>query len=149
MLLAMTAGVAAAVDLHVRMATDEGIDETYSWSSSDTFSHRFGPRRAGKSSVVYVVTVPTAVYDQVGGGYRLEVSVCLEWSRKGKSDRWCTKEEIVAPPESAGPATVPGSLKAKDKFGWQMTLWFTGEPPNLTQEPLLPEPEDEPVPGPE
>jgi hypothetical protein len=136
MWLAMAAAHAQAVDLHVHLTTEEGIDETYSWASDNTFSRKFGPRKAGKSSVVYALTIPTAVYDEVGGGYSLEVSMCLEWSRKGDNDRWCDKQEVLAPPESAGPVKVPGALKGKDKFAWTIELWFTGEPPNLKIEPL-------------
>ncbi|MEQ1569344.1 MAG: hypothetical protein ABMA64_27150 [Myxococcota bacterium] len=141
-MVAWMVGAASAADLHVQVETAEGLSETHSWASVDTFLRRLGPRTSGKSSVEYVVSAPTSVYDAVDGAYRVELSVCLEWTRKGKSDRWCKKEEVLAPPESAGPNVLTGSIKAKDKFEWTMRLWYTGEPPSTTV-PLPPEPVEE------
>jgi hypothetical protein len=155
MLVAMIAGAAGAADLHMNVVTGEGISETLHWNSADTITKRLGPRFSGKSSVVYAVNVPAAVYDATEGVYRVDLSLCLEWSRKGTLDRWCTREEAIAPAESDGPRQITGALKAKDKFSWSFELWFTGEPPETGMPPLedvqatedLPEGPDEEAPA--
>jgi hypothetical protein len=126
MLWTWLAGLAGAADLHIEAKTAEGIHDSAVWGANDAFDKKFGPAIAGKSSVVYQVTVMGAVWDPSQSAYLVDLGLCVEWSRKGKPGRWCNKEDVLAP---ATPHTVSGSLKDKDKFEWSFDLWFTGDPP--------------------
>lgn len=144
MLLALAGpGRAEAADLHLALKSPDGVDEASDWAATETFRKKYGPVQVGKSSAVYSVTIPAAVYDPLEDAYRMEVSVCVEWSRKGANDQFCQKDDALAPAEAHGPRHLDYAVKGKDKFRWAIEIWFTGEPPVPAGLPA-PEPEPEP-----
>jgi hypothetical protein len=104
-MLQLLIGVAAAADIHLELTTDDGVNETAQWASTETFSKRFGPVSAGSRSTVYTVSVMPSVFDPLNGTYRVELNVCMEWSKGKKHDRHCHKDEIPTPAEASGPAS--------------------------------------------
>jgi hypothetical protein len=136
---------ASAAELHVRLVTEDGIDDSAAWSQTETLTKKYGPvETKSKGSAVYVVTVPNAVFDPLENAYRVDLSVCVEWSRKGKNDRLCQKDDLPAPAEATGPSTHTVTVKSKIDFTWTVSLWYTGEPPVPVGLPApVPEPEDD------
>jgi hypothetical protein len=144
-MLHLLIGVAAAADVHLDLATDDGVHETAQWRSTETFSGRFGPVAQGGRSTVYTVSVMPSVFDPLSGAYKVELNVCMEWSKGRKKDRHCHKDEVAAPPEANGPTVTQISLKAPGggKFGWVAKTWFTGESPPVGAGPQkVEEPEE-------
>lgn len=136
--------VASAAELHVELKTADGISESGSWAPTETFSKKYGPvQTKSKGSAVYVITVPNAVFDAIDDVYRVDLSICVEWSRKGKTDRLCQKDELPAPPEARGPGIHEVKVKSKIDFDWTVSLWYTGEPPVPVGLPAPPPPEPE------
>ena len=120
---------ALAADIHLELVTEDGINEQASWRSTETFSRKYGPvETRKKGSAVYAVTIMPSVFDPLENAYRVELNTCIEWSRKGRSDRMCQKDEILAPPEG-DPSTQSWKVKGGDTFEWTAKLWFTGESP--------------------
>jgi hypothetical protein len=143
-MLFLVSTVAVAAELHLELKTEDGISETVSWAPSDSFTRRFGPvQTKSNGSAVYVVTVPNAVFDAIDNLYHVDVSVCVEWSRKGKNDRLCQKDELSAPAEASGKSQHDVAVKSKIDFDWTVSLWYTGEPPVPLGLPAPPPPEPE------
>ena len=143
LLAALAPDPARATELHLTLSTPTGVNEHLTWSHTEMFRTRHGPVQNKKASVVYTVSVPSAVYDPLENAFRVELSTCLEWSRKGTSDRYCQRDAVLVPPEGEGPAFVDYVVKGKEKFVWKIRAWFVGEPPVA---PGLPAPEPEPEP---
>ena len=138
-MLQLLVGLAQAADIHLDLTSEDGIAEQAQWKSSETFTRRFGPVETKKGgSAVYAITVSPSVFDPLENAYRVELSTCIEWSRKGKSDRTCQRDEILAPPEANGPTVRSWSVKGSDKFEWTAKLWFTGESPRPGVGPTAP-----------
>lgn len=131
--------VALAADLHLILDMNNGRAEELSWPASESVSKRFGPVPIGKSSTVFLVTIQPSVFDPLQGVYRVELSVCAEWTRKKDHDRYCDRKELLAPKE--GTARHEVSLKGKDTIEWSSEVWFTGEAPptGLPVEPPPPQ----------
>jgi hypothetical protein len=145
-MLHLLIGIATAADIHLELTTDDGVAESGTWKSTETFSGRFGPVDAGSRSTVYVVSVMPSVFDPLKGVYTVPLNVCVEWTKGRKGDQHCQKTEVPAPPESSGPATNEVSIKAPGggKFSWVSKTWFTGESPPVGAGPQkVEEPEDE------
>jgi hypothetical protein len=136
--------MASAAELHLELKTADGISEAGSWIPTDSFSKKYGPvETKGNGSAVYVVTVPNAVFDPLENAYRVDVSICVEWSRKGKTERLCQKDDLAAPAQANGPSSHAVSVKSKVNFDWTVSLWYTGEPPVPLGLPPAPPPEPE------
>lgn len=122
--------VASAADLHIELKTADGISESGTWVPTETFSKKYGPvHTKSNGSAVYTITVPNAVFDPLDNAYVVDLSICVEWSRKGKTERLCQKDDLPAPAESAGPASHEVTVKSKIDFDWTVSLWYTGDPP--------------------
>jgi hypothetical protein len=163
-LLALSlAGTASGAELNLAFTTSSGVNETASWTHTEMFRKEYGPVQNKKASAVYSLSVPSAVFDPVAGGYRVEVSTCVEWSLKGKSDRYCERDTVLVPQEGVEPAQIDVVLKGRVKFEWTTRLWYTGGPPvGLPPDAMAPDeveeddfgepepaPEPDPAPAPE
>jgi hypothetical protein len=156
-LLALSvAGTASGAELNLTFSTPTGINETATWSHTEMFRKEYGPVPNKKASAVYSLSVPSAVFDPAAGGFRVEVSTCVEWSLNGKNDRYCQRDVVLVPQEGTEPAQIDVVLKGKVKFVWTTRLWYTGGPPvglppeameaPVEEQDPLDEPLDEPTP---
>jgi hypothetical protein len=145
-LLALTA--ASANDVHFELTTDDGVSESWTKPAAETWADQFGPVQVDKKMVAkYLVNAPPGPYASTEGGYRVEVSICREWVKGKNTDRDCSTETFIAPPEASGPATETTKVKGTDTWQYTLKVWFTGEPPApVTVEPE-PMPEVEPEPA--
>lgn len=137
------AAASMAADLQFSFSTDDGIVETASWPTFETYTRRFDPRPVGKSQVTYMVTVPSSIFDSSRGGFVVDVTVCLEWSRKDEAGQFCDPFQLVAT-NGAEPTKLTRTLKDKDKFGYTVEVSWTGEPPEGVNLPVTPAPAPQP-----
>jgi hypothetical protein len=145
-MLQLLIGVATAADIHLELATADGVSETATFPTTETFSGRYGPVSKGSRSTVYTVSVMPSVFDPLEGVYRVELYVCTEWSKGRKHDQHCQKSDVPAPPEASGPKVTEVAIKAPGggKFSWVAKTWFTGEsPPTGAGPQKVEEPEEE------
>lgn len=127
-MLLWTWAAASAADLHLNLDIDNSRVEQATWPATEALSKRFGPVRMGKTSTVFLVTASPSVFDPLQAAYRVELNVCIEWTRKAESGQYCDRKELLVP---GGDQTVRHevSVKAKDKLEWASELWFSGEAP--------------------
>lgn len=138
------AGPALAADVHLKLETSEGEVKAWTVPYRETMTETLGPFKTKKSSAIYRVSLQPSVFDPMANAFRLEFTVCREWTRKGKGGRYCDKPELLAPPEGAGPVGQERSFKIEgEKFSFTVQAWYTGEPPIPAG---LPAPEPEPAP---
>jgi hypothetical protein len=138
--------MAGAADLHLTLDMD-GLVQEVVWPSQEALSKRYGPVEIGKSSAIFLITAPGSVFDPLEGAYRVELSVCIEWTRKRDHDQYCDRKELFVPDEQS---TVRHevAVKAKDKYEWRVEMWYTGEAPPTglpteAQDPASQEPDPE------
>lgn len=138
------AAPAQAADVHLTLAIGEGETQSWALPSTESLTQVLGPFQTKKSSAIYRITASPSVFDPMADAFRTEVTICREWSRKGQAGRHCDKNELLAPKESAGRASVERSFKVGgEKFSFSIQAWYTGEPPIPAG---LPAPEPEPAP---
>ncbi|MEZ4238248.1 MAG: hypothetical protein R3F59_19275 [Myxococcota bacterium] len=131
---------ASATQINLTFTTPTGVNETASWEHTEMFRKEYGPVQNKKASAVYSVSVPSAVFDPVAAGFRVEASTCVEWSLKGKNDRYCERDVVLVPQDGAEPAQIDVTLKGKVKFQWTIRMTYTGAPPVPILETPPPEP---------
>jgi hypothetical protein len=138
--LLLSATVAEAAELHVEVSVGEGPTESWVVPPSEAATKKIGPVESGKTSAVYTVSILPSVWDTLAGGYKVDVSVCRDWVRKGKKGRYCQKEPMLAKSE-AEPSTSTTNLSVEgEKYSYVVKAWYTGEPPGPVGLPM-PEPE--------
>jgi hypothetical protein len=143
--LVLSAAVAGATDLHVELTVGEGATESWMVPPTEAVTEKIGPVTSGKTSAVYTVSVMPSVWDTLQGGYKVDVSVCRDWVRKGKKGRHCQKEPMLAKSEADGPSTTTTNLSVDgEKYSYVLKAWYSGEAPGPIGLPMPePEPTDE------
>lgn len=127
MWMMLSAGALAA-DLQLSFITEDGLAETASWPTYETYTRRMEPRKVGKSTVTYVVSVPSSVFDTTQGAFIVDVSVCLEWTWKSEKGQYCDPIQVLAKTQTE-PAKFTRTVKDHDKFTYTLEVFWTGEPP--------------------